>query len=170
VSAPEATTLPLPLTGAARKSTPAAVHSARIFSEDSIDTVEQSTTAPGSRCGSTSRPPSPSSTCSRSAGVDTIVNTTSLSRRSAIVSATPQPWSAIASALARVRFHTCGFTPARASRTAMAAPIRPAPIHPTERSESLMSPPFCKRLLDQCPDTPRIVSRLRLVSALDPAA
>ena len=49
VRLPEATTLPLPLTGAARKSTPASVQAARIASEDSIETVEQSTTAPG-RC------------------------------------------------------------------------------------------------------------------------
>ena len=108
---------------------------------------------PGRRSGSVSRPPSPSSTCSRSAGVDTIVKTTSRSRRSAIASATVQPSAVRASALARVRFQTCGFTPARASRTAMAAPIRPAPIQPTERSEEAVESPMSVTFLQSIAPT-----------------
>ena len=101
--------------------------------DDSVETVEQSTTQPGTWSGSASRPSGPVSTCSRSAGVETIVNTTSCPRRSAIVSATAQPTSVSASALDRVRFQTVTSSPALASREAIAAPIRPAPIQPTRR-------------------------------------
>ena len=132
VSMPARTTLPLPLTGAARKATPRSAHAARIASEALWSTVEQSTTILGTSSGSASSPPSPTSTCSRSLLVDTIVKTASSPRSSAMLSATMQPRSASGSAFARVRFQTVTFTPARASRAAMAAPMRPAPIQPTE--------------------------------------
>ena len=78
--------------------------------------------------------------------METIVKTTSRSRSSLIESATVQPSSASGSALAFVRFHTVMSVPARASRAAMAAPIRPVPIQPTrgagEATESFMWQPL----------------------------
>src|SRR4051812_44837514 len=129
---PAFTTLPLPLTGEARKATPRSAQAARIASEADWSTVEQSTTIRGTSAGSASRPPSPSSTCSRSLLVDTIVKTTSMPRSSAMLSAIEQPNSASGSALARVRFQTVTLVPALARRVAMAAPMRPAPIQPTD--------------------------------------
>jgi hypothetical protein len=64
--------------------------------------------------------------------VDTIVKTTSMPRSSAMLSAIEQPNSASGSALARVRFQTVTLVPALARRAAMAAPMRPAPIQPTD--------------------------------------
>src|SRR4029078_528893 len=83
VRPPALITLALPLTGAARNSTPRSAHAVRIAADVSVETVEQSMTISG-RVSSTSRPPSPSSTCSRSVPVETIVKTTSRSRSSAI--------------------------------------------------------------------------------------
>ena len=68
---------------------------------------------PGTWSGSASSPPSPSSTCSRSAGVETIVKTTSRPRSSATLSTTVAPSSSSGSALALVRFHTVTRAPAR---------------------------------------------------------
>src|SRR4051794_20424245 len=129
---PARTTLPLPLTGAARKATPRFAQAARISSDAVWSTVGQSTTIAGTSSPSASRPPSPSSTCRRSADVETMTKTTSRPRSSAIESATTQPRSASGWALALVRFQTVTFSPARARRAAIAAPIRPAPIQPTD--------------------------------------
>src|SRR5690554_889046 len=131
LSRPASTTLPLPLTGAARNETPRCAHTSRMRAEESVETVEQSTTTPGSRAGSASSPPSPRSTCSRSGGVATMVKTTSCPRRSAMESTTATPCAASGSALDLVRFQALSATPDRASRRAIANPIRPVPIQPT---------------------------------------
>src|ERR1700712_5558825 len=62
-----------------------------------------------------------------------MVNTASHSARSPISSATLIPWVCSASALARVRFHAVTLYPERARRVASGAPMRPVPIHPTDR-------------------------------------
>ena len=67
-----------------------------------------------------------------------------------MVSAIAQPSSASGSAFARVRFQTVTSSPALASRPAIAAPMRPAPIQPTvkvSRSEVWFICSLCNRLL-----------------------
>ena len=136
VNRPLLTTLPLPLTGAATKVAPRSASLVSIPAEHSAETVEQSTTWVGVRSASAS---SCSMTSSRSPSADTMVNTTSRSASSTGSSTTVAPERTRGSALARVRFQTATSSPALASRSARAYPIRPVPIQPTLRSADVVS-------------------------------
>ena len=126
---PSATICGLPLTGAARKATPAASAAARACAEAAAETVEQSTITPG-LLSPRSSPCSPVTTSARSRGPDTITNTMSQPHSPVIRSATRAPRAASGSVLALVRFHTVTRSPPSISRRASAAPIRPVPSQP----------------------------------------
>ncbi len=102
LSLPAFTTLALPLTGAARNSTPRAASAARSLVEASTEIDVQSTTMRGG-LGPDRRPSGPMRTCSRSWSLETIAKTMSRSARSASRSAMRAPCWASGSALARVR-------------------------------------------------------------------
>ena len=130
---PSATTWALPLTGAARKPTPAAFAAARTPAEAAADTVEQSTIVPGLR-SPLSSPCSPQTTSSRSRGADTMTKTMSHPPRSVIRPTARAPLSTSGPVLDAVRFHTQTRSPASIRRPAMAAPIRPVPSQPRLRA------------------------------------
>ena len=136
---PSANTSGLPQTGAARKPTPAAAAAARIRADASSDTVEQSTSTPGRRSPA-NRPPSPSVTCSRSAGPVTMVNTSSQPASAAMSGATRAPRAASGAVLASVRFQTVTGRPASISRPAITLPILPVPSQPMLGSVVMRSP------------------------------
>ena len=102
---PSATTCGLPLSGAARKSTPARAVAARTCAETSAETVEQSTTTDGRRSADSS-PAFSLTTSSRSSGVDTMTKTTSQAARSTIEPTAVAPRSTSGPVLAAVRFQT----------------------------------------------------------------
>jgi hypothetical protein len=97
------TTLPLPLTGAARSCVPRFSAAARNSAEASCETVEQSTRIFGARSGRDSTPSLPSVTLSRSSDAETMTKTISRSARSTGLSTIVAPYSVSGSALARVR-------------------------------------------------------------------
>ena len=126
---PSATTCGLPLTGAARKPTPAWSAAARTRAEAAADTVEQSTITAGLDCP----PSSPATTSTRSRGPDTVTNTMSQEPRSVIRPAARAPRATSGSVLTAVRFHTVTRSPASIKRPARAAPMRPVPSQPRQR-------------------------------------
>ena len=77
------TTLPLPLTGAARNCAPRSASARRTSSDAASSTEEQSTTMRGAAAGSDSSPSGPEITARKSSGPATMANTTSRSARSA---------------------------------------------------------------------------------------
>ena len=133
-AAPSATTCGFPLTGAARKPTPASSAMARTRAEAAEDTVEQSTIISGRDDPASSA----TTTSSRSREEDTVTNTMSHEPKSAIRSATRAPADTSGAVLTAVRFHTVTRSPASISRPASAAPIRPVPSQPRLRTFAVM--------------------------------
>src|SRR2546428_4615267 len=127
VSLPALITLALPLTGAARYSTPFAESILRSSAEPWSEIDEHSTTifgfcAPASSCCITDF---------TSSQVDTMQKTMSRPASSPSESTILAPYLASGSALARVRFHTAMSQPAFARRPAISKPMRPVPIQPS---------------------------------------
>src|SRR3954453_3070956 len=153
-SLPAATTLGLPLTGAARTAVPCSCAASRTTCDAPGEIVVESTRTLGAVPSRESRPPSPMTTCWKSRSPPTMVKTMSRSARSAGGSTIVAPCSASGSAFARVRFHTATSCPASSRRLASANPMRPAPIHPSRIpfSSLICSPVACKRLQDGIAD------------------
>src|SRR5438477_3091404 len=127
VNLPALITLALPLTGAARYSTPFADSILRNSAEPSSEIDELSTTIFGFCV--------PARSCSitdfTSFQVDTMQNTMSRPASSPSWSAILAPYLPSGSALARVRFHTAMSQPPFARRPAISKPMRPVPIQPS---------------------------------------
>ena len=102
VSLPAATTLALPLTGAASMSVPSFSAAARTCADASSDTLEQSMMSFGEPFLS-SRPSGPVQTAIKSSEADTVVNTMSWPRSARGLSTILAPSSASGSTLLRVR-------------------------------------------------------------------
>ena len=101
MSRPAATTLALPLTGAASTPAPRSAAAARTSSDAACEIVVESMSMRGAASGRESTPFGPITTSLKSSEPPTIVNTMSRSARSAGESTTVAPPSA--SALLRVR-------------------------------------------------------------------
>src|SRR6267143_5884789 len=127
VSLPALMTLALPLTGAARYSTPFCFSIARSSAEPSSEIDEHSITMRGFAWPPRSLP----ITSLTSSQVETMQKTMSRRASSASESTIFAPYFASGSALARVRFQTAMSHPPFARRAAISKPMRPVPIQPS---------------------------------------